>query len=177
MFDCRRSDQTVGEPNGELSAQATAGLSDSTIDRYLEKRTEEERHHVGRARPGYKFGSRDDRVMNPVFPDFEFVGATQVVDEDVRVEKEVSHDATRLEMETRPSGLHRRISRGRRRHQECRRGSDPRPRARLRPSVSLSCVRHGRFVRACHSGDRSGFVWLTYIASIHLLSSSIPQGF
>ena len=93
-----RSDQGVGKANTELSRDAASAFGYSAVNVEFSERSEELAREVSGGVAGEQFGAGDDRVVQSMAAGLEGDSAAEMVDEDVRVDEEVSHAATRRAM-------------------------------------------------------------------------------
>ena len=104
VLDRRRRDQCVGKPDSELTGDTSTTLGDSTIHGNLAERGEEPNGQVGSGVAGDELRPRDHGVVHTMasWPQLNF--AAKMVDEDIGIDEDVSHDASRHEKErTRPA--------------------------------------------------------------------------
>ncbi len=104
VFESGRCDKRVGKPCPELSNDPAGSLGDGAVDVKLAERREELRREIGCGVASEQLGTRHHRVAETVALRPELARASQVVDEDVGVDEEVSHVASR-----RATGLLRRV--------------------------------------------------------------------
>ena len=89
------SDERIGHPDPRLPTDTPGLLGDRTIDGQLPERGEEASDEVGRCGPGDQFGPRNDGVVEAVTSGSQLRCASEVVDEDVGIDEEVSHGTNR----------------------------------------------------------------------------------
>lgn len=95
VFDCGCCDEGVGEPDAALSADSAGTFGHRAIDRDLPERSKEGADQIGGGVAGEELGTSYDRVVQPVTAGRELSGASEVVDEDIGVDEDVSHDPSR----------------------------------------------------------------------------------
>lgn len=93
-FERRRRDQGVGKPEPELPGDAPGALRDRSINRDLAEGSQQACDERAGGGAGEQLRSRDDRVVQAVPSWLELCRASQVIDEDVGVDEQVSHGAT-----------------------------------------------------------------------------------
>ena len=86
-----RGDQGVGEPESRLPANLARPLGDLPVDGDFAQRSQQGGRFPDSARSGEQLRSRYDRVVQSMAVRPQRAGATQVVDEHVRVHQNVSH--------------------------------------------------------------------------------------
>jgi hypothetical protein len=97
-----------GQSCPELSNDPTCSLGDGAVDVEPAERREKSNREIGRRVPGEQLGTRDHGVAETVPLRPELVRASEVVDEDVGVDEEVSHVASRRATGRVLRALHRR---------------------------------------------------------------------
>ena len=95
MLDRCRSDQCIGKPDPELTGDASATLGYSAIHCDLAERGKQPKGEVGSGVPGHELRPCDHGVMHPMPSRPQLDCAAKMVDEDVGVNEDVSHDASR----------------------------------------------------------------------------------
>ena len=95
MLNCGRGDEGVGKSDSELPRDPTGALGHSPVDAEFSERREQLAEEVRGGVAGEEFGAGDHRVVEPVATGYESNSAAEVVDEDVGVDEEISHAATR----------------------------------------------------------------------------------
>ncbi len=95
MLNCGRCDERVGESDSELPRDPAGALGHSPVDAEFSERREQLGGEVCGGAAGEEFGAGNHRVVEPVATGYESTSAAQVVDEDVGVDEEISHAATR----------------------------------------------------------------------------------
>ncbi len=96
VFEGRCGDECVGEPDPGLSADPSGSLGDGAIDDDLAERGQQEGGQIRGCVSSEELGSGDDGIVKSVTARLQLVGPSQVVDEHVGVDKDVSHGPTRL---------------------------------------------------------------------------------
>ena len=104
VFESGRCNERVGKPCPELSNDPAGSLGHGAVDVKLAERREELRREIGCGVASEQLGTRHHRVAETVALRPELARSSQVVDEDVGVDEEVSHVASR-----RATGLLRRV--------------------------------------------------------------------
>lgn len=99
VLDRRRRDQCVGKPDSELTGDASPALGDSTVHGDLAEWGEELDGEVGCGVAGDQLGPRDHGVVHAMASWPQLDRAAKMVDEDISIYEEVSHDASRHENE------------------------------------------------------------------------------
>jgi hypothetical protein len=92
--ECGRSDESVGQANPALSSDLPSPFSHLSIYRKLSEWSQQSARLLRRRRTGKQLRSRDHRVVQSMLTRFELHGAAQVVDENVGVHQQISHDPT-----------------------------------------------------------------------------------
>ena len=92
MFNGCGCDQGIWETQSELSRHSTCSFGHCTVDEELAKRSKHFGRQGRRCVASEEFGSSDDRVVQSVTTRLQRSGATEVVDEDVGVDKKVRFD-------------------------------------------------------------------------------------
>jgi len=95
VLDGGRGDEGVGKSDSELLRDPTGTLGHSPVDAEFSERRKQLAGEVRRGVAGEEFGAGDHRVVEPVATGYESNRAAEVVDEDVGVDEEISHAATR----------------------------------------------------------------------------------
>ena len=95
VFDRGRGDQRVRSRDACLAANAAGALRDAAVHRQFAKRIQKSLDKRRSDVAGKQLAASDDRVVDPVPAGLELAGAAQMVDEDVRVDQEVSHRIAR----------------------------------------------------------------------------------
>ena len=108
VFESGSCDERVGQTCPELSNESSGPLGDGAVDVKLAERREELRREIGRGVAGEQLGTRDHRIAETVTLRPQFPRASEVVDEDVGVDEEVSHVASRCVTGPVLQVLHRR---------------------------------------------------------------------
>ena len=89
-------DESVRKADTDLSPDSSSSFRHLTVDGNLPKRSEQRAHKVRSSIAGGEFGSGDDRIVQSVASRSEFSSTSQMVDEDVGVDQNVSHGPIRL---------------------------------------------------------------------------------
>ena len=108
MLDRGRGDERVGKADAGVPTYPSRTLGNSPVDGHLSQRAEQGGDDVGRRCAGEQLGASDHRVMQPMPARSEFDGPTQMVDEDIGIDEDVSHDPTRRGTARLATGRHRR---------------------------------------------------------------------
>ena len=95
VFDRSCRNEGVGETDSALSTDSAGTFSHRAIDRDLPEGCKERADQIGGGVAGEELGSGDDRVVQSVTPRNELASASEVVDEYVGVDEDVSHDPIR----------------------------------------------------------------------------------
>ena len=109
VFERRGRDQRVRQPSAELSNDPPGPLSNRAVDVELAKRCEQSSREIGRSVAGEHLGTRHNGVAETVTLRSEFTRASEVVDEDVGIDEQVSHVASRGATGRLPRVLLRRL--------------------------------------------------------------------
>ncbi len=103
VLDRRRRDQCIGKPDSEVTGDTSTTLGDSTIHWNLAERGKKPNGEVGSGVAGDELRPRDHGEVHPMASGPQLHCAAKMVDEDIGVDEDVSHDANRHEKErTRP---------------------------------------------------------------------------
>lgn len=97
MFDSGCCDEGVGETNPALSTDPPGSFRHGTVDGNLSKRCQQCAHQIGSCIAGKEFSPGDYRVMQPVPAGSELLSSSQVIDQNVGVDEDVSHGPIRLD--------------------------------------------------------------------------------
>src|SRR3972149_9806182 len=143
-----RNERARERPPGHM-AYRPGRLRDLAVDRHLDERLEERPDGVFVDRPpGEQLSARDDRVEDPGAPRRETGVPAEVVDQDVRVDKDVSQRPGPTRSGPGPGGLGTRRTSPRApplgRPSAAPRGTGPRPRGSARPASSPHASRARR---------------------------------
>lgn len=95
VFDRRGCDERIGQPRPELSNDPPGPLCDGAVDVEFAERPEHSSREFGRRVPGEQLGTGDNGVAETVTLRADLADASEVVNEDVGVDEEVSHVASR----------------------------------------------------------------------------------
>ena len=108
VLDRRCGDQCIGKPDSELTGDTSTTLGNSTIHRELAERGKKPNGEVSSSVAGDELRPRDHGVMHPMTSRSQLDRAAKMVNEDISVDQDVSHDASRHGKErTRPEPLRR----------------------------------------------------------------------
>lgn len=92
VFDGSCRNDGVGQTDAALSTDSASAFRHRAIDRDLPERGKESADQIGGSVARKELGSGDDRVTQSVTAGNEPASASEVVDEDVGVDEDVSHD-------------------------------------------------------------------------------------
>lgn len=95
VFNRGRGDEGVGKPDSELSRDPTGALGHGPVDAKFSEGREQLNGEVRCGVAGEEFCAGNHRVVEPVATGYESCCSSEVVDEDVGVDEEISHAATR----------------------------------------------------------------------------------
>ena len=95
VFNRGCGDEGIGKSDSELSRDPTGALGHGPVDAKFSEGREQLNGEVRRGVAGEEFCAGDHRVVEPVATGYERSCASEVVDEDVGVDEEISHAATR----------------------------------------------------------------------------------
>lgn len=95
VLQCRGSDERVGKSNSELPSDPTGSFSDRTVDREFSEGREQLARQVRGGVAGEELCAGHDRVVQPMPAWDESGRATEMVDENVSIDQEIRHAATR----------------------------------------------------------------------------------
>ena len=95
VFQCGGCDECVGESYAGVAADSPCAFGDCAVDGQLAERRQELADRVGSGGAGEQLGPCDHGVGQPVLAGDEWLGAAEVVNEDVGVDQDVSHGPTR----------------------------------------------------------------------------------
>ncbi len=94
MSERRCCDDCVGQSETELPNHSARPFGDGAVHGMLFEWREQLRRQICRRVSGKQLRPGDDRVVQSMPPRSQFRGAAKVIDEDVGVDENISHDAT-----------------------------------------------------------------------------------
>lgn len=166
---CGRGDESIGKTDSCLSRNAPGPLGHNPVDRHLAEWSEELGSHVSGRVPREQFSSGDDRIVQSMLSRPQFHRTTQMVDEDIGIDEDVSH-GSRYPGMARSRRVRPRTLPPARQSDRCHVAGIARLRAeRVQPSSRLQRRPLDRFENATRNRSRSEYARSPYIKCIHQL--------
>lgn len=94
MLECRRGNQGVWQMHGEFAPDAASALGDRPVNDQFAQRSKKTRCRI-RACTGEQLGPRHHRIEESILPGAKLSRSSQVVDEDIGIDEDVSHGPIR----------------------------------------------------------------------------------
>jgi hypothetical protein len=99
VLDCGCGNESVRKTNSGLSPDPTRAFRYRAIDRELPEWSKNRARQIRGGVACEQLRSGDDRIVQSVTARRQLASTSEVVDEDVRVDEDVSHDPIRLDWE------------------------------------------------------------------------------